>query len=407
MIKRNLVAVFFLFSGFAFGQLRERLYMRELEGISNQWHKIILPSDIYGKTNNDFSDLRIYGLTSTDTIEAPYFLQAAVTKISDIAINFKVINSSYNEKGHYFTFEVPKKETINKILLDFKQPNFDWKITVEGSQDQSEWFTIAENFRILSIKNKDVDFKFTDVDLSASNYRYYRVFVPSKEKPHMTGAKISNEIITLGTFVNYPVQQTEIHENKKSKQTEIIVNLSLPVPVAFLKINCKNAYDYYRPVSIEYVTDSVKTFKGWSYNYRELCSGTVHSLEKNEFKCNSTILQKIKITIDNQDNLPLSISTIEVKGYEHSLIARFTEKADYLLAYGNKVTNAPQYDILQFANKIPSNLTLLELGKEEKISKLSATAEKPMFENKMWLWLIMGIIIVLLGGFSLSMMNKK
>jgi len=32
---------------------------------------------------------------------------------------------------------------------------------------------------------------------------------------------------------------------------------------------------------------------------------------------------------------------------------------------------------------------------------------EPLFKNKTWLWTIMAVIILLLGWFSIKMMNKK
>jgi len=47
------------------------------------------------------------------------------------------------------------------------------------------------------------------------------------------------------------------------------------------------------------------------------------------------------------------------------------------------------------------------LGVEKIIDQKDKKVITPLFENKIWLWIVMGIIIILLGGFTLSMMKKK
>jgi hypothetical protein len=124
-------------------------------------------------------------------------------------------------------------------------------------------------------------------------------------------------------------------------------------------------------------------------------------------KFNSTIVQKLKIIIENKDNQPLTIEGILLKGYVHELTARFTEKATYFLVYGNENANKPDYDIERFPDNVPKMLSTLELGNELEIAKEEAPKKAPLFENKIWLWVIMGMIILVLGWFSLKMMKKE
>jgi hypothetical protein len=127
--------------------MAEYNYKQELNAASEQWSKIILPNEIFGKTSQNLNDIRIFGLTaSNDTIEAPFLLREITEKILHKEVAFKTLNASLNEKGYYFTFEIPSIESINQIKLNFAQENFDWRIDLEGSQDQQEWFKLVENY---------------------------------------------------------------------------------------------------------------------------------------------------------------------------------------------------------------------------------------------------------------------
>jgi hypothetical protein len=403
------LACLFLFTGtFSFGQMNQYSYKRELKGISEQWHKIVLPDDIFGKTSQDLSDIRIFGITTkNDTIEAPYLLKLRTGNVTSINVPFRLINTSYNPKGYYFTFEVPGAEPVNQIKLDFKQKNFDWKVTVEGSHDQKEWFTLAGNRRILSIKNELTTFQFTTLFFPDSKYRYFRLFIDSGEKPDLTEASISQNETVEGSYRNYPIKKIDIKENKQTRETEIYVALPLPVPVSLVSIKIRNTFDYYRPMTIEYVTDSFRTDQGWSYNYSTLHSDILNSLEKSEFTFTSTTVQKLKICIQNQDNTSLSIDSIRIKGCVHELVARFTESATYYLTYGNEHASGPDYDIGRFTDKIPDSLQTLNLGPELKIERQNAEKAEPLFKNKAWLWGIMTFIVLILGWFSVKMIRRN
>ena len=405
--KLKLTYLLLLFCSTGYGQIKEYSYKRKLTGIKDQWHIVALPNEIFKRVSNDLSDMRVFGLTkSNDTLEAPYILKLASEKISEKEVSFNLINQSKVSNGYYFTFEVPVETSVNQINLDFKEQNFDWKLTLEGSQNQQQWFSIIEDYRILSIKNEQTDYQFTKVKFPYSKYRYFRLFINSTKSPELIKAKLSLNQINEGKFREYSINSV-IDEEKQNKQTIINIDLSSNVPVSKLTISVKNKYDYYRPVNITYLLDSFKTEKGWKYNYATLTSGTLSSIEKNEFKFNSTILKKLKIIIENQDNEPLQVDSFSVKGYIHEIVARFNTPGTYYLTYGNSKAEKPNYDIARFSDKIPKNLTALKLDDEQLIGKGTIKQTGPLFENKIWLWIIMALTIMVLGWFSLKMIEQK
>ena len=392
----------------AYAQIDDYTYTHELKGVSEQWHKITLPDDMYAHLTPNLNDIRIFGITpSGDTIEAPYLRQELTETTSNDKVNFELINQSHNDKGYYFTFKLPTSTSINQIQLDFKQQNFDWRIRLEGSQNQSEWFTVLNKYRILSIKNQLTDYQFTKLRFPAAKYRYFRLFIPTNKQPNLKQANISLRKTIEGKYRNYPTQKIGITNDKKTKQTIIDLDLGQPLPVSYLNIGIKNDYDYYRPMTIKYLRDSFKTDKGWQYNYASLTSGTLNSVEKNELKFSTKTLQKLQFVIHNQDNTPLEIGEINSKGYVTELTVRFTEPATYYLTYGNPKARKPQYDITRFTNKIPDSPPELQLGTVQKHEKKEVPKVEPLFENKLWLWAVMLLIIIVLGGFSIQMMRKK
>jgi len=264
-----------------------------------------------------------------------------------------------------------------------------------------------KDYRILSIKNDLTDFQFTKLTFSGSQYQFFRIHFMSEEKPELIAANIAQQEITEGIIRNYPIKKLSTKENKQNKQTEIDIELKLAVPISQIKLRVTDTFDYYRPITIKFLRDSFKTEQAWEYHYSTLTSGILNSIEENKFKFNKRTTQKLKILIHNHDNQALNIGTIEVKGYIHNLVARFTEPASYYLSYGNNSKTNPQYDINRFTNNIPKKLKSLELGKEILIKMEQTPLKNPIFNNKTWLWLIMSSIILILGWITLNMLRKK
>ena len=404
----NLFVVFLLLANsLVFGQTDQYNYQRELNGIKDQWHSINLPDDVFSRITNNLSDIRIFGYTNNgDTVESPYLIKLKSDKISDNDVTFSIINTSHNKNGYYFTFEVPSNETVNQIKLDFVQKNFDWKVNLEGSQNQQEWYSIKDDYRILSIQNELTDYQFTKLSFPDAKYTYYRLLIKSLEEPKIKLAKVVLHKLEDGNYKTYPISNLNISEDKKSKETEVNIDLLIPVSICQLNISIKDTFDFYRPITIQYLSDSVKTEKGWIYNYTTLANNTLNSLEINKFNFESRITKKLKIIIHNGDNQPLKIDDVEVKGYNYELLARFTETANYFLVYGNSKAIKPNYDIEKFTKNIPEFLTPLTLGIEQKISNKKLPDTEALFNNKNWLWAIMLVIILLLGWFSLKMIKK-
>tara|TARA_R110002167_G_scaffold118440_4_gene295012 strand:+ start:591 stop:1823 length:1233 start_codon:yes stop_codon:yes gene_type:complete len=410
MMLKAKIFTFFLLLLFvsSFGQMQKYHYKRELYGHTQTWQKLILPNDLFEKLSPDLSDIRIFGITDTnDTIEAPYLMQIKSEKKVATYYNYKILNISQNEKGYYFTIEIPDKEPINQLQLDFKQFNFDWRISLEGSQNQQEWFAIVDDYRILSIKNAQTFYQFTSVNFADSNYRFFRLLIKSKEKPDIKTVSVSDTKFINGIYNGYDIKTLTVSKNKQQQSTDIDIELYKKVPVSYIKLKVNASFDYYRPITLQYILDSIKTKKGYLYNYRTLTEGTLNSVENNEFKFENTVAKKIKISIKNQDNQPLTINNVIVKGNVYELAVRFTQPAAYFLTYGNPFVYSPNYDIERFISEEPETMPALTLGPEQVIEKAEKSSRLPLFENKIWLYGIIIVMILLLGWFSLKMMKAK
>ncbi|HUH26548.1 MAG TPA: DUF3999 family protein [Flavobacterium sp.] len=381
----------------------------------SKWQSLTIPDELYDKTKSDLSDIRIYNFVGKDTVEVPFLLSINNYNPDLEETKPKIINQTKTDSGFYFTLENLNLVTaISEIKLQFKNENFDWKIDLQGSNNQNEWFTILEDYRILAIKNPQTTYRFENLSFENTTYKYYRIFIKTQDKPVLTNVFLNASIKGVPDFKTHKITNFTVENNKKNKTTVIEFSTKTKLPVYGIDVKVNDKSTFYRNFEVEYLIDSVKIEKGWKKHYQHLFSGRLSSSETALIKegfppitlNNQLVAQSYRITIENQDNAPLNIQYIELQSLIHSIYFEAKDTTNYVLFYGNKEAKTPQYDLEKFYNKIinepKSEARLLD---EILISK-ETVQQNPLFESKLWLWGIMLLIIVILGYFSFKMVAK-
>ncbi|MBW3544234.1 MAG: DUF3999 family protein [Bacteroidetes bacterium] len=379
-------------------------YKRNIDGAQKGWHSISLPDDIFGRLSPGLADLRIRGINAQqDTLEMPYLLRTTAGKSTQQEVPFRLINQSSNSQGYFYTLELTEETDLNEIMLHFGNRNFDWRVNLEGSHTQKEWFKVLENYRILSIQNQHTQYSFTSLRFPTIRYHYLRIQIIGSQKPEMMPPGLLKKAQQTGQYKTYASQFRQ-HEQKKTRHTQLDIELPQVVPISALRLQLQDTLDYYRPLSIQYPADSTQTASGWQYHYRTIHTGTLSSLEQPDFSFPAIRTRKLRLLIRNGQNLPLSMAGVTVSGPQYSLTTRLGGAEQYFLAYGNPLATAPEYDIALFEEKIPQHLAPLTLGKEAPLREDFPT-QNPLFGNKLWLWALMLILMVVMGWFTLKMLR--
>lgn len=382
-------------------------YRRPLTGVSALWHTLTLPDSVHERLHTQ-EDFRIIGFTEKgDTVEVPYIFKekngSNTEEASPKSIAFKILNQSHKQDGFYYTFESPTTEPLNTILLNFNNKNFDWRIRLEGSFNQNDWFTLLDNYRIVGISNSETDYQFTKLNFKEATYRYWRVRINSTLQPQLASAELYKFIKTEINYKKINTQSIDIQQLKTEKETIVQIELPHTTPFSFIKIKINDTLDYVRRVSIEYSDDAKVARPIW----HNITTASLSSLSDNIFEFNAVKAKYLKITVRNGDNKPLNLGEIDVQTIPTELIARFTEPANYYFFYGKKNTVPPQYDIENFRKNIPQTLTPILFGNEKTNDNMVLKPAEPFFKNKLWLWGIMLVIMLVLGWQTMKMMKAQ
>lgn len=386
-----------------FGQ-SDFAFKRNINGVGKEgWHSISLLPEIFERLNHDLGDLRIYSISDSDTVEIPYLLRIREDETLYEEHELSLFNRSNRNGILYLTFESTTAEKLNSLRLDFDEANYFGHVTLEGSDDRLEWFNITKDHRIVAIKKGTNDFRFSTIRFPQSTYRYLRLSISSDVDLHFRKATFGYNKVRPGVFRDIPLTW-KMDSDRKTRQSFVDIKFRHYVPVTALNVEIANDEDFYRAFEMMYVRDSTYTEKGWHKNYAGMMDGYLTSFKNNAFDFPVVFTREVRLIVRDLDNYPLDVKHVSVAGPEVAIIT-YLKPGDNFMLYGHDRTARPSYDLAHFQNEVPEPAAVAVLDShEEQLTRVAR--EKPLFEDRIWLWSIMGLVIVGLGFFTLKMMKK-
>lgn len=391
----------------SFGQATDFRYQRTIAANEAIWGAFHIPDEMYERLLPDFQGFRIYSIQpAQDTIEVPFFLQILSRATNTTAVPLEMMNEGFNGQFQTLTLSLQNPSTIDRILLDIADANFDIEVDIEGSMDQKNWMAISKRNRLLAISNKDQNYRFTNLTFTNQNYNHYRLQFATTKKLNVSGARIYQALPSEGTYTSYDIVAQNTIEDKKKKSTIIDLALSHKVPISFVHFNVLDSLSYYRKFHCQYLADSIQTPTGKQPHYITFHSGLLTSRIAMPDITSLVYSKALRIIIENEDNPPLQIEKISVKGPVHRVVMRSDQKGDKILLYGATTLSKPEYDIAHFNQEIPENLNILALGSEQSQGMSSDVIAPSYTPNKIWIYIIMGIIALILGWVSIRSLRQ-
>jgi hypothetical protein len=393
----NICFVLLLLSTFAKAQFR---YERKITKVtSDDWYSVPLYESILTKLNSSFSDIRIY---SSDGTETPFLVRTSHDETSLQEVGLETYNVSKKENDLYFTVKLAHQEAINHATFNFAEDNYDTYVTMEGSNDEKDWFAMDRKQRIISVADNHIRYTSNTIYWPPAHFVYLRFKVAAAQSLTLASVNFSLKSKKAGVFrmVNHPINSIT-----KNKITELKTVFNSTEYVSKLTIEVEPNQKYYRSYQIETLTDSFKTEKGWQPNYTTLQSGVISSFKQDTILIEPILCSNLRVLIFNEDNPPIKVKSITTWSPEVSLVANL-KKGSYTIKYTSDKIGMASYDVTHFENEIPTNLPKLAVGEETVLIASENHVEQAWFKNKNWLWAIMLGIVGLLGFFTVRMMRK-
>lgn len=405
MRLRNLLLFFFVMVfGHSLAQKSFR-YKRDITGIDREgWYELEFPGDIFWKLNTDLSDFRLYNVNGRDSVEVPWLLDIRHEEVTSETVELSLINQSLRSNALFVMFELKDSQKVNYLDLRFEPQDFFGLVTIEGSDNRLEWFEIARDERIVSLTNRDGDYSLSTINFPVTDYRFLRLRITSDASLVFKSASFQYHKLHPGQYHSIPATW-KINADRKTKQSIVEIRMINYVPLSTIEIQVDSIYDFYRPLRVEVVRDSTATEKGWIKYYETVYEGFLTSFKPNDFKFGWKLAKDLRLVITDFDNPPITIQDVALSGPDVRVISPLKPGYNIML-YGAEYLTSPTYDLAYFENNIPDSVSSAQLGPEQPLMNTESTI-KPLFENKIWLWGIMGVMIGGLGFFTMKMMNGK
>jgi hypothetical protein len=396
--KLNILFVFLQISVAASAQYT---YQRKLSEVTQTgWYRFELPPAMFTKVKPNFDDLRIYGI-GNDSTEIPYLVRIAADEITREQIKAEPFNISRQGTTLYFSVKLNRVEPVNLAILQFEQDNYDADITVEGSNDQKEWFTVQTG-RIIAINKTPVSYRYNQINFPESEYTFLRFAIKNNTALTLSQVNFYQTKTTRGIFSEVG---SALSTKTIDKQSELFVQFNQTILLSRLSIAAATNQLFYRNVAIDWLYDSIVSETGTHYQYQSLYSGVISSFKQDTLSFTPQMVSKIRVTIYNADNPPVQVDKILAWSPQVEVLTHLQPGA-YELKYGNTKAFAPHYDLQHFVKELPDSLPELQISSELKPEQITKPEYTPWFKNKLWMWGALAVIVAILGFFTMRMLRE-
>ena len=158
-------------------QLKSYHYRQELQGVQpNHWHQLSLPSTVFQHLESGYDDLRIYGVSATDTIEVPYSIDK--TNYIDTESRTSYTDSVAQKLSVPFNVQQLKKEkqTLISIALPHTLRLSKIAFTINANYDYFRKVKVLKRYTASQESdpyNEDSTLLFSDVLSSKTPNAFY------------------------------------------------------------------------------------------------------------------------------------------------------------------------------------------------------------------------------------------
>lgn len=383
-------------------------YAHDVDAPTDVYHRIEVPveamvADPYASRQRDRGypdDLRVFGLTAAgDTLEVPYVYEGEAPAAS-VLTYLPIRNPGRVGEAYRYTVEVADARELDLLELRIGNANFEGRVTVEGANNLGDFQTIAEDIRILGLRNGAADFEYARLRFPPSRYRYYRLTISGIPNLALQRVVTIDERAPAEQRRRYAGRMTLSVPKRDRKATELFFYLDGRGLVSSVTLHVADTVPYARSARLA-ATLTPRNSAPLAYRDRPTgtASGTL-TLADSVLRLPASVADIISVKVSNGDDQPLTYDSVTVEGPRRFLVARFPEgvTAAYL-SYGCAGRGAPQYDLARLREQIPGGISTLALGEVRELAS-AAAEEVPPDWSRVVLWsvlLVVGVVIVVLA----------
>ena len=395
LLNRPFLMFVFIAIGFVVSAQSHFKYKATLDSIKQSgFYRVPLTASILAKCQREYADLRILDNEGNPTA---YLLQTEngafySTPMIDLPITKK---EKGGDKQWHITVENSQKRDIDRIVLTVKGTNANRNITLSGSDDAKNWYVITENYtpEITMFEPGRMSIYFP-----SCKYKYFQITLLGKDLLPIDIEKVSiysNKVIAPQYF-SYPLGYKIVQHDSSNKKSYVKIIFDEPYPIEKIDLQLSGVKYFKRNVAIYNLLDNSPLID------------TIISSQSDKYSTiNLTCKEKeLWFVIDNLDDKPLKVNSIQCYQYERHLDAYFDSTKRYTLYFGETTIASPNYDITSFKDSITKLIKDVSVGNIEKIDYKTVQPKLTSNKNEWLIWACIGIALVLLLSITLKMLKE-
>lgn len=370
------------------------------------YQKVDLNPQVLGLLQPNYADLR---LLDSNQNEVPYILRKETkTSMHRFFKEYPIlINQPAPNGTSVIVFENPDKEEINQFNFVVKNTAVNKSARLSGSNDQKNWFLIRDHISLHAMHNSQNTTELKLLNFPLVDYSYFKLEVNDSNSLPIQFEKVGyyDYQSVNGSMTTTPLQLVSVRDSNKITYTHLKYNSS--TRTERMRVLVSGPEFYYRKIHFKIKRTSTnrkgKTKMYWDY------IGTYYldSNTENIFDLGGQNLKDVYVEIENGDDQPLKIETIESYLLKNYLVAELDSSMTYAVVFGNPKARSPKYDLRHFANNIPEDLPVVKMSEmftnKEKQTSINSNH---WLDNKYLIWTIIAVVGMVLAFISFSMIKE-
>ncbi|OQY03569.1 MAG: hypothetical protein B6I20_04760 [Bacteroidetes bacterium 4572_117] len=372
------------------------------------YYKINISPGIVSASENNNADIRLYDASNN---EIPYIVEKEqMVNRKEFFVEYKIIKNESLRKWPYYSRIVvhnPDKDEISNFQLVIRNADVTKSLKLSGSDDGKHWYVIKDKYRFRSIYSDESVSVIKILNFPKSNYEYFEILIDDwRNNPiNIQNAGYFDMTLEEGKYARisgHEIMQTEL---KKEKQSLLEINFPSAQLVNKIQLKIDGPEFYHREAEILVKDSTVYKKKDTEYFFTPIHSFIISSNSLNNVYFNDFRIKEFFIRINNYDNQPIKITSVNIWQLKHYLVASLKKDESYFIRTGNSDLVQPEYDLKYFKGEIPKKLNQVSAKKIVNISEKKEIGQKGLQVNKIVIWLVIGGIAILLIYFTTKMMK--
>lgn len=378
----------------------------EQKPANNGFYSVALAPSVTCLLESGYSNLR---LIDKNGKEVPYLIKHEVALkekefFKPYSLNKKEIRPGCCTE---LVLQNPEKKKINNLTLVIKNAEVFKEARLSGSDDMSTWYSVKDKFYLTSISAGKETSELSFVNFPLSDYRYFKIEINDS-------ATAPINILAAG-YYDLKAQRGKYREianinftvkDSSDKRSYIHIDLKNEHYVDNMVFNVEGSRFFKRSCVL-----SVKQIQQLKRNKTKELFIPIQTFDLSSGRSNTVNLNSLKtkdlyLTIENEDNQPLKIHSIQAFQLASYLVADLKKNEEYKLKVGPADMPAPSYDVKYFADSIPSNLAMIDSEHPTLVQQRTAAADSgSFFTSRIFIWVSIILVILLLGYMSIAMVK--